>query len=82
MMNTSPSTYHPLSQKLLPWFCLLLLACSLFCALGWERSRAELSAVRTELQLEHLSLLDAQQQVQAQQLINKRQSEMIREFQK
>jgi hypothetical protein len=58
---------------------LLALAASLWCALGWQRTRSDAEALKAQLQISQLALQDARQHLQATEIINRRLSQMIRE---
>jgi hypothetical protein len=62
-------------------FCLACLCLSIVCGLGWLSASREAALLRTELQLATSEVRVAQQQFEAEKIIERRQIEMIRERQ-
>ncbi|MFA5262499.1 MAG: hypothetical protein WC378_01645 [Opitutaceae bacterium] len=62
-------------------FCLACLCLAIVCSLGWLSAHREADLLRTELQLATSEVRAARQQIEAEQIIGRRQIEMLRERQ-
>lgn len=76
-MKTGPSPV-PLSTLLFAGVTLASLALAAAGFIGWMNARNEAALLRTELNLANAATRDAEQQLEALKIINRRQLEMIR----